>query len=78
MAIKVRERKLPGGGTHFQADIRIKLPDGTTHRERVKAPGRTHAAALRWARQRSHSLSGVMSSSNTVSFNGASKRWTTP
>ncbi|MCB9754849.1 MAG: site-specific integrase [Myxococcales bacterium] len=52
MAIKVRERRLPGGGTHFQADIRIRLPDGTIHRERVKAPGRTHAAALRWARQR--------------------------
>lgn len=52
MAVKVRERKLPNGGMHFQADIRVTLPDGTTHRERVKAPGRTRAAAMRWARQR--------------------------
>ena len=52
MAVKIRERKLQNGGMHFQADIRVMFPDGTTHRERVKAPGRTRAAALRWARQR--------------------------
>ena len=52
MAVTVRERKLPSGDTHFQADIRVRLSNGKLHRERVKAPGRTRAAALRWARQR--------------------------
>ncbi len=52
MAVTVRERKLPSGDTHFQADIRVRLPNGKLHRERVKTPGRTRAAALRWAQQR--------------------------
>ncbi|MCA9720566.1 MAG: site-specific integrase [Myxococcales bacterium] len=48
----IRSRALPGGGAHWQADIRVRLPDGRRHRERVKAPGRSRAAALRWARAR--------------------------
>ncbi len=52
MAVTVRERALPSGGSHWQADIRVRMPDGRRHRERVKAPGRSRAAALRWARAR--------------------------
>ena len=52
MAINVRERQLPSGDTHWQADIRVRLPDGTLHRERVKAPGSTRSQALRWAQKR--------------------------
>ena len=52
MAANVRERTLPSGDIHFQADIRVRLPDGTLYRERVKAPGSTRAQALKWARKR--------------------------
>ena len=52
MAVNVRERTLPSGDTHWQADIRVRLPNGQLHRERVKAPGMTRSAALRWARKR--------------------------
>ncbi len=52
MAVNVRERKLPSGGSHWQADIRVRLPSGVLHRERLKAPGNTRSQALRWARQR--------------------------
>ncbi len=52
MAVTVRERTLPSGDSHWQVDIRVRLTDGTTHRERHKAPGSTRAQALRWARQR--------------------------
>ena len=52
MAVNVRERKLPSGDMHWQTDIRVRLPDGSIHRERLKAPGNTRAQALRWARQR--------------------------
>ncbi len=52
MAVNVRKRRLPSGETHWQADIRVRLLDGSLHRERVRAPGKTRAQALRWARQR--------------------------
>ncbi len=52
MAVNVRERKLPGGGTHWQTDIRVRLPSGRLYRERLKAPASTRAQAMRWARQR--------------------------
>ncbi len=52
MAVNVRQRKSPSGTMHWQADIRVRLPDGTLHRERPRAPGTSRAAALRWARQR--------------------------
>ncbi len=52
MAVTVRERTLPSGDSHWQVDIRVRLTDGSTHRERHKAPGSTRAQALRWARQR--------------------------
>ncbi len=52
MAANVRERTLPSGDIHFQADIRVRLPNGTLYRERVKAPGSTRAQALKWARKR--------------------------
>ncbi len=52
MAVNVRERTLPSGDTHWQADIRVRLPNGTLYRERVKAPGSTRAQALKWARKR--------------------------
>ena len=52
MAVNVRERTLPSGDTHFQADIRVRLPNDTLYRERVKAPGSTRAQALKWARKR--------------------------
>ena len=41
MAANVRERTLPSGDTHWQADIRVRLPDGTLYRERTRAPGTT-------------------------------------
>ncbi len=52
MAVKVRQRTLPSGDTHYQADIRVTLADGSSYRERTKAPGSTRAQALRWARKR--------------------------
>ena len=52
MAVKVRQRTLPSGDQHWQADIRVTLADGSSYRERVKAPGISRAQALRWARQR--------------------------
>ncbi len=52
MAVTVRQRKLPNGGMHWQCDIRVRLPNGLIHSERVRAPGKTRSAALRWARSR--------------------------
>ena len=52
MAVNVRQRKTPRGIMYWQADIRVQFPDGTHHRERIKAPGKSRAQALRWARQR--------------------------
>ncbi len=52
MAVNVRKRTTPNGKMYWQADIRLRLPNGSLHRERPKAPGATRAQALRWARQR--------------------------
>ncbi|MCB9756606.1 MAG: site-specific integrase [Myxococcales bacterium] len=52
MAVQIRKRKFPSGVMHWQADIRVRLPDGRYHRERCKAPGKSRSAALKWARQR--------------------------
>ncbi|MCB9755277.1 MAG: site-specific integrase [Myxococcales bacterium] len=38
--------------THWQADIRVRLPDGRYHRERCKAHGSSRSQALKWARER--------------------------
>jgi integrase len=43
---------MKSGKRGFEVDIRGRLPDGTPHRERVKAPVSTRSAALRWAQQR--------------------------
>ncbi len=52
MAVQVRMRRFPSGASHWQADIRVRLPDGRYHRERCKAPGASRSQALKWARQR--------------------------
>ncbi len=51
MAVTVRQRQTRKG-SYWQADIRLRLPDGTPHRERVRTPGKTRAQAVNWARQR--------------------------
>ncbi|MCA9715829.1 MAG: site-specific integrase, partial [Myxococcales bacterium] len=52
MAVQIRKRKFPSGVMHWQADIRVRLPDGRYHRERCKAPGNSRSQALKWARER--------------------------
>lgn len=52
MAVNVRLRTTASGKTYWQADIRLRMPDGKIHRERPKTPGSTRGQALRWARQR--------------------------
>ena len=52
MPASVRLRTLPSGAQHWQADVRVRLPDGTVYRERRRPPGRTRGQALRWARER--------------------------
>ncbi len=52
VAVTVRRRTLPSGASYWQTDVRVRLADGTVHRERRKSPGRTRGQALRWARER--------------------------
>ena len=52
MAVQIRQRKFASGVTHWQADIRVRLPDGRYHRERCKAHGSSRSQALKWARER--------------------------
>lgn len=52
MTVKVRERKYDNGKMHFEADIHVRLVDGTMHRERRRAPGGSLQAATRWAKER--------------------------
>ncbi len=52
MTVKVRERKYGNGKMHFEADIHVRLVDGTMHRERRRAPGGSLQAATRWAKER--------------------------
>ena len=44
------------GKTGWEVDIRGKRPDGTTYRERVKAPVTSKNAAKRWGEEREHAL----------------------
>lgn len=48
MSVKIR----PYCNGGWEADIRIRWPDGTVDRERVKAPVTSKTAALRWAEAR--------------------------
>lgn len=52
MTVKVRERKYPNGKMHYEADIHVRLLDGTIHRERRRAPAQSRQGALRWAKER--------------------------
>ena len=52
MTVKVRHRKYANGTMHFEADIHVRLLDGTIHRERRRAPADTRQGALRWAKER--------------------------
>jgi integrase len=52
MTVKVRERKYPNGKMHYEADIHVRLLDGTMHRERRRAPAQSRQGALRWAKER--------------------------
>ncbi len=56
VAATVRQRTLASGMSYWQADVRVRLADGTVHRERRKTPGRTRGQALRWARERERHL----------------------
>jgi integrase len=52
MSVKVR----PYGNGGWEADIRVRLPDGTVIRERVKNPVTGKSAVQRWAAEREHIL----------------------
>ena len=43
-------------GGWLQVDIRVRLPDGTRYRERLKAPVQSKSAARRWAEERERYL----------------------
>ena len=53
MSVKVRPYQ---GGDEWEVDVRITFPDGSEHRERVKAPVATKSAALRWGKEREQYL----------------------
>lgn len=57
MAVTVRKYKRGG----WEVDIRVLLPNGKRHRERVRAPGTSRSAARRWgeARERHLSIHGL-------------------
>ena len=44
------------GGPEWEVDIRVKLPDGTMKRERLKAPVLSRSAALRWGQAREREI----------------------
>ena len=52
MTIRVVEHE----GGWLQVDIRVRLPDGTRYRERLKAPVQSKSAARRWAEERERYL----------------------
>ena len=52
MTIRVVEHE----GGWLQVDIRVRLPDGTRYRERLKAPVQSRSAARRWAEERERYL----------------------
>ena len=53
MSVKIRPY---GKGDAWEADVRIRWPDGTVQRERVKVPVTGKSAALRWAEDRERHL----------------------
>lgn len=44
------------GGPEWEVDIRVKLPDGTLKRERLKAPVLSKSGALRWGQAREREI----------------------
>src|SRR3970040_1179822 len=52
MSVKVRPYR--NGG--WEVDIQFRLPDGTRHRERYKAPVESKSGALRWGQDRERHL----------------------
>jgi integrase len=52
MTIRVVEHQ----GGWLQVDIRVRLPDGTRYRERLRAPVQSKSGARRWAEQRERYL----------------------
>ena len=44
------------GGPEWEVDIRVKLPDGTPKRERLKAPVLSKSGALRWGQAREREI----------------------
>lgn len=53
MSVQLRKYQ---GSSHWEIDIRVQLPNGTTIRERKKAPGTGKAAAHDWGRRREREL----------------------
>ncbi len=53
MSVQLRKYQ---GSSHWEIDIRLQLPDGTTIRERKKAPVTGKAAAHEWGRRREREL----------------------
>lgn len=52
MSVKIRPYRKGG----YEVDIMIRLPDGTTHRERRKSPYAAKSATVHWARERERYL----------------------
>src|SRR3954470_14113018 len=52
MSVKVRPYR--NGG--WEVDIQFRLPDGTRHRERCKAPVESKSGAMRWGQDRERHL----------------------
>ena len=53
MTVRVSTNKSWG---FLEVDIRVRLPDGTRHRERVKSPVQSKSGAKRWGEERERYL----------------------
>ena len=53
MSVRVSKSKKWG---FLEVDIRVRLPDGTRHRERVKSPVQSKSGAKRWGEERERYL----------------------
>ena len=53
MSVRVSKSKKWG---FLEVDIRVRLPDGTRHRERTKSPVQSRSGARRWAEERERYL----------------------
>jgi hypothetical protein len=53
MSVRVSKSKKWG---FLEVDIRVRLPDGTRHRERTKSPVQSRSGAKRWAEERERYL----------------------